>query len=234
MKLRFYLTFVTIFVLSIAIGVKAQALDTVLSQATNSNFDSYAGGISGNGRFVVFESRGNLATENPRNADGNIEIFLWDYAQRRIFQITDTKDLLFSPSGVNSQDNIRVEIINTRPTISNDGKWIVFSSNASIAYPGDATHPPIVSDTNPGMFDANAFSSPTPTPTPTPSPSPTPTASPTPPGNPLTNDGNLEIWFYHIPTYPDVPICLRVTKCRLRTSLHLMPTARRHRVVSSG
>src|SRR6476619_1369074 len=122
-KLRFYLTFVTIFVLSIAIGVKAQALDTVLSQATNSNFDSYAGGISGNGRFVVFESRGNLATENPRNAVGNIEIFLWDYAQRRIFQITDTKDLLFSPSGVNSQDNIRVEIINTRPTISNDGKW---------------------------------------------------------------------------------------------------------------
>src|SRR4029078_9822787 len=157
-KLRFYLTFVTIFVLSIAIGVKAQALDTVLSQATNSTFDAYAGGISGNGRFVVFESRANLATENPRNADGNIEIFLWDYAQRRIFQITDTKDLLFSPSGVNTQDNIRVEIINTRPTISNDGKWIVFSSNASIAYPGDATHPPIVSDTNPGIVDENAVS----------------------------------------------------------------------------
>ena len=204
-KLRFYLTFVTIFVLSIAIGVKAQALDTVLSQATNSTFDAYAGGISGNGRFVVFESRANLATENPRNADGNIEIFLWDYAQRRIFQITDTKDLLFSPSGVNTQDNIRVEIINTRPTISNDGKWIVFSSNASVAYPGDATHPPIISSTNPGMFDANAFSAATPTPTPTPSPSPSPTASPTPPANPLTNDGNLEIWFYHIPNYPDVP-----------------------------
>src|SRR4029078_4279616 len=198
-KLRFYLTFVTIFVLSIAIGVKAQALDTVLSQATNSTFDAYAGGISGNGRFVVFESRANLATENPRNADGNIEIFLWDYAQRRIFQITDTKDLLFSPSGSSTTpSNIRVEIINTHPVISNDGKWIAFSSNATIAFPGDGTHLPVISSTNPGQFDANAFTAQTPTPTPTVSPSPTPTATPTPAANSLSYDGNLEMWLYQI------------------------------------
>ena len=42
----------------------------------------------------MFESRGNLATENPQNADNNVEIFLWDYAQRRIFQITNTKSVL--------------------------------------------------------------------------------------------------------------------------------------------
>ena len=60
--------------------------------------NSYVGDISGNGRFVVFESKGNLATiapgqttASPNNADGNREIFLFDYAARRIFQITDTK-----------------------------------------------------------------------------------------------------------------------------------------------
>jgi hypothetical protein len=204
-KLRFYLTFVIIFVFALVATSFAQA-DTALAQFTSSSSDSFAGGISGNGRFVVFESRGNLATEDPRNADGNIEIFLWDYAQRRIYQITDTKNLLFNPDGGNNLANIRVEIVNVRPVISNDGKWIAFSSNATIAFPGDGNpqHPQVISDTNPGRFDANAFSSPTPTPTPTVSPSPSPTATPTPAANGLTYDGNLEIWLYQIPTYPEV------------------------------
>jgi hypothetical protein len=209
-KLCFKLTSVIIFAFALSFSAFAQA-DTFLGQFTNSAFDSFVGSISGNGRFVVFESRGNLATENPRNADGNLEIFLWDYAQRRIFQITDTKSLLFNPDGsASTPSNIRVEIINTHPVISNDGKWIAFSSNATIAFPGDATHPPIVSATNPGQFDANAFSAPTPTPTPTPttSPSPTPTVSPTPTPTPaansLSNDGNLEMWVYQIPSYSDV------------------------------
>ena len=73
------------------------------------------------------------------------------------------------------------------------------------AFPGDGTHPPVVSQTNPGIFDANVFSAPTPTPTPTPSPSPSPTATPTPAANSLTNDGNLEMWLYQIPAYTDVP-----------------------------
>ena len=204
-KLRFYLTFVIIFVFGMSVGVSAQA-DTALGQFTNSSVDSYAGGISGNGRFVVFESRGNLATENPRNADGNLEIFLWDYAQRRIFQITDTKNLLFDPNGSGTAlSNIRVEIVNTRPVISNDGKWLAFSSNATIRFPGgdgNPDHTPIISTTDPGKFDANAFSSPTPTPTPTASPSPT--ATPTPAANSLTYDGNLEIWLYQIPAYSEV------------------------------
>ena len=150
-KLRFYLTFIAIFVLALTVSSFAQA-DTALAQFTSSTSDSFAGGISGNGRFVVFESRGDLATENPRNSDGNVEIFLWDYAQRRIYQITDTKNLLFNPSGNNTLSNIRVEIVNVRPVISNDGKWIAFSSNATIAFPGDGNpeHPPVISDTNPG------------------------------------------------------------------------------------
>ena len=206
-KLRFYLTFLVIGLLSLATNAGAQ-VNTVLGQFTSSASSSLAGSISGNGRFVVFESRGDVATENPRNADGNLEIFLWDYAQRRIYQITDTKSLVFDTTLPASGANVRVAILNTRPVISNDGRWIAFTSNATIAYPGDATNPPIVSNTNPGSFDANAFTAPTPTVTPTPSPSPsaspTVTPTPTPGANSLTNDGNLELWLYQIPAYADV------------------------------
>ena len=51
-------------------------------------FSSSAGDISGNGRFVVFESNGDVATEKTaarNNSDGNREIFIADYGQRRIF-----------------------------------------------------------------------------------------------------------------------------------------------------
>ncbi len=177
-------------------------IDSVIAQLSGQTGESFAGGISGDGRFVVFESKGNIATENPRNADGNIEIFLFDYAQRRIFQITDTKSVLFNPTLAATYDNVRVLIENTRPVISNDGKWIAFSSNAT------TSRPSAPDNTNPGSFDGNTFTAPTPTPTPTPSPSPTPTASPTPTptpaANPLANDGNLEIWLYRIPTVTPV------------------------------
>ena len=56
-------------------------------------FNTTMGDISANGRFVVFVSNGDVATEKTptrNNADGNREIFLLDYAQRRIFQITLT------------------------------------------------------------------------------------------------------------------------------------------------
>jgi uncharacterized protein (TIGR03437 family) len=88
--------------------------DPFAAQLTSSpaGFYSYAGDVSGNGRFVVFESIGDVATEkipsknpdgttNPgarNNEDGNREIFLIDYAQRRIFQITDTKNVQKPPA----------------------------------------------------------------------------------------------------------------------------------------
>ncbi|CAN5529026.1 hypothetical protein BH10ACI3_BH10ACI3_03670 [soil metagenome] len=169
--------------------------ESVIAQLSSSAAESFAGGISGDGRFIVFESRGDVATENPRNADGNVEIFLFDYAQRRIFQLTDTKSVLFNPNVTGLFSNVRVEIVNTRPVISADGKWIAFSSNATTSTPA------LPDSTNPGSFDGNTFSSPTATPTPTPTGTPTgtPTATPTPAANPLTNDGNLEIWIYQIP-----------------------------------
>ncbi len=173
--------------------------NTLVGQITNSGAETFAGAISGDGRFVVFESRGNLATENPRNEDGNVEIFLFDFAQRRIFQITDTKSVLWNRAVGFAFSNIRVEITNRRPTISQDGRWIAFSSNAT-------TSTPAVPDmTNPGSFNGDALTTATPTPTPTPSPAPTPGATPSPspvPGdNPLTADANLEMWLYQIPNY---------------------------------
>src|SRR4029079_16733569 len=128
------------------------------------------------------------------------------FAQRRIFQLTDTKSVLYNTDGAAQLQNIRVLITNKRPMISTDGRWIVFSSNATTSTP---TAP---DSTNPGSFDGNSFTSPTPTPTATPTPSPkpsasptptptptatpsgTPTPTPTPPANPLANDGNMEIW----------------------------------------
>lgn len=187
-------------------SVMAQA-DTFVTQITSSNAESFAGAVSGDGRFVVFESRGNIATENPRNADNNVEIFLFDYAQRRIFQITDTKSVLFNTLAPATFSNVRVEIANKRPVISADGRWIAFSSNATMSTPSAPDN------TNPGSFDGNAFSSPTPTPvptptaspSPTPSPSPTatpvPTPTPTPAANDLTKDANLEMWIYQIPAF---------------------------------
>jgi len=64
-----------------------------LTSTPNSAFNSIVSDISANGRFVVFTSNGDVATVNKRNADGNREIFLADYAQRRIFQITDTRNV---------------------------------------------------------------------------------------------------------------------------------------------
>lgn len=181
-------------------------IDSIIAQISDSPAETYAGGISGDGRFIVFESFGNLATVNPRNEDGNNEIFLFDYAQRQIFQLTDTKSVLFNTAIPGFFSNVRIAIVNTRPVISRDGRWIAFSSNATTSTPSapDAT--------NPGSFDGNAFTAPTPTPSPTPtptgSPSPTPTGSPTPtptpPANPLSQDANLEMWLYEIPAYTPV------------------------------
>ena len=133
-----------------------QLTSSPLGNASN-QFGSFAGDISANGRFVVFESNGNVATQNPNNADGNREIFLVDYAQRRIFQITDTKNVPIasaSPSPSPSPSPtptpsptpsdpalIKYEISSNRPVLSYEPALvggapgsrtytIVFSSNA--------------------------------------------------------------------------------------------------------
>ena len=96
--------------------------------------DSFAGDVNGSGRFVVIESTGDIATDRSaarNNADGNLEIFLFDYAQRRIFQITNTRSVL-RDTAKSSVDptNIEVNVVNFQPSLSRDGRWIVFLSNA--------------------------------------------------------------------------------------------------------
>ncbi len=199
MKLRFIFAFLIIFS-TVAVSASAQA-DTMVAQITASSSDTVTRGISADGRFVVFESMGNIATVNPRNSDGNMEIFLLDYAQRQIFQITDTKSVYLNPSASSMAfSNIHINIINKRPVISTDGRWIAFSSNATTSRP---TAP---NTTNPGSFDGNTFTTPTPTPTPGASPTPTPSPAPTPAYNPLQEDANMEIWLYQIPAYTTVDL----------------------------
>ena len=139
--------------------------------------DSFAGDISGNGRFVVIESSGDIATDRSparNNADGNQEIFLFDYAQRRIFQITNTRSVLKNAAASPiDPTNVDVIVVNLRPSISRDGRFIVFLSNA-------------YSDANPALtpknFDgaANAAA--------------------------LRADGNTEIFIYPVPEVPETDL----------------------------
>ena len=170
--------FLAIIIFSIGLSSVAAQADSVIGQITSSAQESFANGISGDGRLVVFESTGNIATENPRNADGNREIFLFDYAQRRIFQITDTRSLLTDTTKAATTDNIKVSIVNLRPVISTNGRWIVFGSNAnSLLQP--------IANLTPGSFDANSLTDST-------------------RANPLTQDGNTELWLYLIPAVTTV------------------------------
>jgi uncharacterized protein (TIGR03437 family) len=148
--------------------------DPFITQISSSATNTFVRDVSGDGRFVVFESEGDIATvppgqtaatKSPNNADGNREIFLYDFAQRRIFQITDTKNALKSTTiaaaDLHKNDNVQVEVSNNHPAISHDGKWIVFSSNATTPFSFD------------GDVQANEDA--------------------------LKADGNQEIFLYHVP-----------------------------------
>ncbi|HZB46525.1 MAG TPA: hypothetical protein VE360_14820, partial [Pyrinomonadaceae bacterium] len=111
------------------------------------NLNSFATSMSGDGRLVVIESEGDIATPPPgetketmvpNNRDGNQEIFLFDYAQRRIFQLTDTRHALRDAAATPIEGfNVDVFISNHRASISRDGRYVVFASNAySDAAPG--------------------------------------------------------------------------------------------------
>ena len=206
-------------VLTLVFGALTSALaqtpsatpDPFVIQLTSSptGFRSGSSDISANGRFVVFESNGDVATEkiatrnpdgtiNPNarnNEDGNREIFIADYAQRRIFQLTNTKSVpnatptpspTPSPSPTASPTpspvptppnplNINIEISNNRPMISLapplNGSfrrvyYIVFSSNAP----------------NPANFDGVDTN------------------------GTLAADGNQELWTYRLPDIADVDL----------------------------
>lgn len=153
-------------------------VDTFITQLTASTRNSFAGDISANGRFVVVESNGDISTEKTidgrNNADGNREIFLIDYAQRRIFQITNTTSVRIDTTKTFTEatNNILYEISNNRPRLTYapaaDGAGrrvysIVFSSNAP----------------NPASFTGEGNSA------------------------AITADGNQEVWIYQLPQVLD-------------------------------
>ena len=159
--------------------------DPLVMQITaGTSGNTFARDISGDGRFVVIESTGDISTvppgqtaanKSPNNSDGNLEIFLFDYAQRRIFQITDTRSQLVDPAVALAsrfnRENIRVHVVNTRPVISRDGRFVVFSSNGFD--PADAASSPF-------SFDGNAAGA----------------------AERLRADGNMELFVYRVPDVP--------------------------------
>ncbi|HEX8890716.1 MAG TPA: hypothetical protein VF779_16320, partial [Pyrinomonadaceae bacterium] len=171
------------FLLQLGASIPTQAQttpDPFVTQITTSGKESFAGDMSGDGRFVVIESTGDIATEKStarNNADGNREIFLFDYAQRRIYQITnttsarvDTSKPAISTTAPTDFSNIKVEVSNNKPVISNNGRWLAFSSNADLTTASQGTFD----------GDANAAS--------------------------LAADGNQEIYIYFIPAVPAVDL----------------------------
>jgi uncharacterized protein (TIGR03437 family) len=170
--------------------------DPFVVQLTSSpaGFSSFAGDITANGRFVVFESNGNLDTQNPNNADGNREIFLADYAQRRIFQITNTRNVQKVPASPTPTPTpgasptptpaptpadpaqIQIEISNNHPMISIEPAPIVEGPDAgkrvyTIVFSSNAPNPAAFDGTDSAALDA---------------------------------DGNQEIWIYRLPAVADV------------------------------
>ena len=168
--------------------------------STPAGFSSNGGDISGNGRFVVFESNGDVATDKTatrNNLDGNREIFIADYGQRRIFQITNTKNVPKSsasptptptptptpsasptPSPVPTPADpaqVQIEISNNRPMIT-----FAPALNGS----GNRVYTIVFSSNapNPRIFDGVDT------------------------GNALAADGNQEVWIYQLPEVADVDL----------------------------
>jgi uncharacterized protein (TIGR03437 family) len=153
-----------VLLLGASVSINAQTTpDPFVTQVTTSTANSYISDMSGNGRFLVIESTGDIGTDKSvhNNADGNREIFLFDYAQRRIFQITDTKSArvdttkpALSTTTPSDFSNVKVEVSNNHPAISNNGRWITFSSNASTPgnFDGDANSASLVADGNQEIF----------------------------------------------------------------------------------
>jgi len=159
--------------------------------APSNPFTSFASDISANGRFVVFESNGDVATQNRNNADGNREIFLLDYAQRRIFQLTNTKNVpkasatptpTPSPSASPTPTPaptpadptlVQIEISNNRPMISYEPTLVSGKRVYTIVFSSNAPTLPSFNGVDPGT---------------------------------LATDGNQEIWIYQLPAVPDLDL----------------------------
>jgi uncharacterized protein (TIGR03437 family) len=173
-----------------------------LTSLPNGVFNLTLGDMSANGRFVVFTSNADLSTQKAldgrNNADGNREIFLADYAQRRIFQITNTRNVpnpTPSPSPTPSPTPTptasptptptptplpadptaaKIEIVNRAPMISLAPQLVEGQRFYVIVFSSNAP--------TPGNFNGTEGT--------------------------LAQDANTEIWIYRLPAVVDVDLTL--------------------------
>lgn len=189
---------------SVSAQVSSPTPDTFAVQLTSSpvaTFNSLSSDISADGRFVVFTSSGDVATVNKNNADGNREIFLFDYAQRRIYQITNTRNVPIpaaspsptptpspspSPTATPSptptplptpsdRSQVKIEIDNRNPMISMEPVLDGGVRTYIIVFTSNAP--------SPANFDGSDSTT-------------------------LSGDANSEIWIYKIPAVADVDLTL--------------------------
>lgn len=175
-----------------------------LTSLPTAAFNVTLGDMSANGRFVVFTSNADLSTQKAldgrNNADGNREIFLADYAQRRIFQITNTRNVpnptpsptptptpsptptpTASPTPTPTPTPVpadptaaKIEIVNRAPMISLAPQLIEGQRFYVIVFSSNAP--------TPGNFDGTEGT--------------------------LGQDANTEIWIYRLPAVVDVNLTL--------------------------
>jgi Tol biopolymer transport system component len=103
----------------------------ISSTGEPANGDSYAGSISSNGQFVVFQSLANNLVANDTN--GRDDIFVYDLNTSQISRVS------VSSTGVQQNGNNYPN--DMRPAISGDGRFIAFPSNAtSLGVPAGEYH----------------------------------------------------------------------------------------------
>lgn len=100
------------------------------STGGQSNGASYLSAVTGNGRFVAFDSFGSNLVPNDTN--GNLDVFVKDLRTGRLTRV--------STDAAGNQGNAGSDT----PSISADGRFVAFDSFASNLVPGDANNRPDV------------------------------------------------------------------------------------------
>lgn len=113
--------FVDVFVKDMQTGIIERV--SVSSVGSEADGDNHNGGISSDGRFVVFTS--NATNLDPNDSSGGTDVYLYD-------RQTDTLTLVSrNQQSAGGNGNSRL------PRISGDGRWIVFESDADDLVPDD-------------------------------------------------------------------------------------------------
>ncbi len=119
-----------------------QANSIVAVGTTTAGHDLWAGSLSRDGRFIVFQSDQNLDSNALDINGGTIDIFVYD----RI--LATTQRVSSVTGGLANGDSIR-------PSISTDGRFVTFASDASNLVPGDTNGQPdtFIKDLQTGVIE---------------------------------------------------------------------------------